>query len=428
MTNHYLIKLGFSTLKDLIMDAQKRVFFAYPSLHPEVATAIEERIKKDNYCDIRIIIDPSEKNFRQGFGDIKAVDKLRDLGVSIFEASDNLISFIVSDECGYFIFPQSRILEEDGKLINAVRLSKLDILKIINYYFPPETTKEKDEFINLTSDSHQEVEEELKNIVEKIDQKDKIVVTKELDEMRLVEVRKNLELNKPLEPDIRRMIDVYTAKIQIVELSFTGVNFDVRKIPIPVEALPIKDERLIQILETKIKLFENLRSDNALWKLKWLNNQVMELRKEYTVSLKGKSNKRVIILNKKNEFLDKLVELNKEVDTLKSEALNLFDSEIKKALETISVTLSNYLKEAKPDFIQNENDITQFVKYIISQIDIPKAYEFQEQIKLSYHFYDFTWEDLQNEDILIELKQKGVIKDEDYNQIVDIGKVFGVRK
>ncbi|KAB2846513.1 MAG: hypothetical protein F9K42_11320 [Ignavibacterium sp.] len=351
MTDHYLIKLGFSTLKDLIIDAQKRVYFAYPSLHPEVATAIEERIKNDN-CDIRIIIDPSEKNFRQGFGDIKAVDKLRKLGVNIFEASDNLISFIISDERGYFIFPQSRILEEDGKLINAVRLSKLDILKITNYYFPPETIKEKDEFINLTSDSHQEVEEELKNIVQNIDKKNKIIFTKKLDETKLVEVRKNLEINKPLEPDIRRMIDVYTAKIQIVELSFAGVNFDVRKIPIPVEALPIRDDRLIQILETKIKLFENLRSDNALWKLKWLNNQVMELRKEYTISLKGKSNKRVIILNKKNEFLDKLVELNKEVDSLKSEALDLFDSEIEKALRTISDTLSNYLKEAKPDFVK----------------------------------------------------------------------------
>jgi predicted phage-related endonuclease len=68
--------------------------------------------------------------------------------------------------------------------------------------------------------------------------------------------------------------------------------------------------------------------------------------------LKGKSNKRVIILNKKNEFLDKLVELNKEVDSLKSEALDLFDSEIEKALRTISDTLSNYLKEAKPDFVK----------------------------------------------------------------------------
>lgn len=427
MSSEYLTKLSFGVLKDLILDARKRVYFAYPSLHPEVATAIEERIKKDN-CDIRIIIDPSEKNFRQGFGDIKAVDKLRNLGINILEASDNLISFIISDDCGYFIFPQSRILEEDGKLINAVRLSKLDILKITNYYFPPETIKEKDEFINLTSDSYQEVEEELKNIVQNIDKKDRIVFTKKLDETKLVEVRKNLELNKPLEPDIRRMIDVYTAKIQIVEVSFTGVKFDKRKIPIPVEALPIRDDRLIQILETKIKLFENLRSDNALWKLKWLNNQVEELRKEYTVSLKGKTNKRVIILNKKNEFIDKLDKLEKDVENLKREALSLFDSEIKKALETISVTLSNYLKEAKPDFIQNENDITQFVKYIISQIDIPKAHEFQEQIKLTYHFYDFTWEDLRNENIVKELKEKGVIIDEDYKEIVKMSKVFEVRK
>lgn len=428
MDNEYLIKMSFGKLAKIIWDAKDTIYFAYPSIHPEIATAFETKLTQNPDVKIKILIDPSEKNFRHGFGDIKAVDTLREKGVKIFETEDNLVSFVISDDTGYFIFPQSRILEEDGKLVNAVKLSKRDILKILAHYFPPESTKEKDEFYNLITDSHQEAEEELKEIVENIDTKERNIIVKELDENNLEEVKKNLELNKPLEPDIKRMIEVYTAKIQIVELSFTGVKFDVKKIPIPVEALPIKDERLVQILETKIKLFENLRSDNALWKLKWLNSQIDELRKEYTVSLRGKSNKRVIIISKKNEFLQKLDKLKKEVENIKNEAMDLFDSEIKKALQTISDTLTNYLREAKPDFIKNDNDITQFVKYIISQIDLPKAYEFQEQINLTYNFYDFTWEDLRNENILKELKEKEVIKVEEYDQIVEIGNAFGIRK
>ena len=141
MNNNYLIKLSFAKLGELILNAEKRIYYAYPSIHPEVTDVILRNIESGKKCDIRVLIDPTEKNFRHGFGDIKAVDKLRNIGVKVFEIEDNLVSFIITDDSGYFIFPQSRILEEDGKLINAVRLSKLDILKIVNYYFPPETIK-----------------------------------------------------------------------------------------------------------------------------------------------------------------------------------------------------------------------------------------------------------------------------------------------
>lgn len=427
MNDNYLIKLGFTELNTLIWNAKKRIYYSYPSVHSDVATAIVEKLKIEKDFDVRVIIDPAERNFRQGFGEIEALDKIRECGVKVFEVENNMISFIVVDEEGYFIFPQSRIIEEDGKLINAVRLSKIDILKILEYFFPPTTSKEKDDFINLTSDSYQEVEKELKNLVDSIDKLDKKAATKELNIKNLEETRKKLELNKPLEPDLRRLVDVYTTKIQFIELSFTGVKFDIKRIPIPVEALPIKDERLIQILETKIRLFENLHGDNSLWRLKWFNNQVNDIRKEYTNPLKCR-NKRVIVIDDKKELKIKVDKLKEKVDFLKNEAENLFNKEIDKAISALKETLIHYLEESKPDVLNGSESIKDFVEYLISQIDFPSANQFKEQINLTCNFYDFTWEDLRNEEVLKELKEIRIIKEEDYNQIVEMRKAFEARK
>ena len=381
--NKYLFKLGFTKLTDLIWQAQRRVFYSYPSLHPEVGEMFKRKAENSNNIDFRIIIDPSEKNFRHGYGDISALDKIRHTNVKIYEIVNNIISFLIVDDDGFFIFPESRIFEEDGISINAARLSKIEILKIINYFFPPITIEEKNEFVNFTYDSHAEIQHELDQIVSDVEKGNQILPIHSLDEKKLEQVRKNLEVNPPLEPDLKRHIEVYTAKIQFVELSFTGVKFDVKKIPIPIEALPIKDERLIKILETKIKLFENLRNDNALWELKWINQQVNDLRNTHTVPMK-KRNKRVIIFSRKSDFLLRVNELKQKVINLKIDAEKLFDTEINKAKKALSDTLTNYFKDSKPDFIQDENKIIGFVEYLISQINFPTALSFKEQIKLEF--------------------------------------------
>ena len=258
MSANFIVKLSFKSLNDFIWNAQKRIFYSYPSLHPEIALSIKSKFENNNNLDIRVVIDPSEKNFRNGYGDIKAIDILKNF-ITIYEAENNLISFIITDDEGFFIFPESRLFEEDGKSFNAARLSRLDILKLIKHFFPPKDMFEKDELFNLTSDADVESRNELKQIVIDIDNDNFTSSIPVLNTKKFQEVRKNLEINPPLEPDLKRKIDVYTAKIQFVELSFTGVNFDVKKVSIPIEALPIKDERLINILETKIRLFENLR-------------------------------------------------------------------------------------------------------------------------------------------------------------------------
>jgi len=39
MQDDFLIKMSFDKLSSLILDANKRIYFAYPSLHPEVTAA-----------------------------------------------------------------------------------------------------------------------------------------------------------------------------------------------------------------------------------------------------------------------------------------------------------------------------------------------------------------------------------------------------
>jgi len=423
MNNSYLSKIGFGKLNEIVFSAKKGIYFSYPSIHPEIADLFQSILERNNELDIKVVIDQSEKKIRNGYGNIDAINKLIDLGVELYHVDNNLISFIIVDDIGYYLFPESRLFEEDGKSLNAVKLTKLDILKIIKHFFSNETLTDE-EIANVTADTHQELKEDL----EKLNSNKRELLVKNIDKEKLEETRKNIERDPVKSPDLERQIKVYKAKIQYLELNFSGVNFNVRKIDIPVETLPINDENLRRILETKVKLFENIQVDSALWELKWIKRKVDLLRKKYTKPLSNRK-KRVVYVNAKNELQEEIKKLVKKVDELKEKSEELFKVEIEKGKNSLSNTLKDYLKiaENRPSHLKPEQ-INDYVEYVLDQIEFPSPAEFKDQIALNYHFYDFTWEDLQSEEILKELKSKGIIEKEDYDEIVRIRDAFETEK
>ena len=138
--------------------------------------------------------------------------------------------------------------------------------------------------------------------------------------------------------------------------------------------------------------------------------------------------KRVIILSKKNDFHSKISALKQKVEELQKSVEKLFKIEIDKAINGLTETLGQYFKQSKPDFLEDDSKINDFIDYIISKINFPSASSFKDQIKLECSFYDFTWEDLRSETILKELKDNNVIAVEDYNEIVNIRKAFDIKK
>lgn len=67
-----------------------------------------------------------------------------------------------------------------------------------------------------------------------------------------------MKANPPVHRDLRRQIAIYAAKVQFDEMVFQGANLHMAKVQIPSEALPIKDQALRSMLETRMKVFSDL--------------------------------------------------------------------------------------------------------------------------------------------------------------------------
>jgi hypothetical protein len=426
MKQEYLLKLGFSLLIDLISSATKRIYYSYPSIHVEVADALL-RVANSN-VDIRVLIDASEKNFRNGYGNIAAVDILKGKGVQINELSNNLVSFLIVDELGYYIFPESRIFEEDGKSINAVLMSPIEVIKIIAHFFPPKSESEKNDLMQITANIAIDYKTQVNELLTNIDSSKEGQIVKPLNEIKFEETRKCLIANPPIEPDLKRKINIYTAKIQFVEMKFPGVNFDVIKIPLPTEAIPIKDEKLLHLLETRLRLFDNLRTNpnNSLWKIKALKKKLDSIRNDYTIPLTSRS-KRIVLINQKEKLKEELESLSKSVDSFKKDVEMLFKKEIESARNGLIENLTSFLKANPVENVKN-SDVKDYVEYIVAGIKFPAPDSLKNEIKMEYYFFDITWEDLQNQEILKELKEKNILDLSEFEDIVEIKKAFAIRK
>lgn len=107
MTSKFIRVIDPQSFDKLIEAATERIFISLPNIHEEFADSLLKA--KTHVKDIRVTIDVSENNYRNGYGSINATEILKQNGVVIFECSKNRISFIICDDEAYFIFPESRI-------------------------------------------------------------------------------------------------------------------------------------------------------------------------------------------------------------------------------------------------------------------------------------------------------------------------------
>ena len=51
--------------------------------------------KKKEISDVKIIIDLTEDNIRNGYGDIESIEELKKAGVEVYELKKNFVSFVI---------------------------------------------------------------------------------------------------------------------------------------------------------------------------------------------------------------------------------------------------------------------------------------------------------------------------------------------
>lgn len=427
MEREFISILKYDKLIELILAAQKFLIFSAVNLHDEVAIYISEAKKRG--VKVNVVIDLDEENIRNGYGEIKSIDILSKVGIEVNQIDGNLISFIIVDDVGYFLFQQSRVHLEDAKGPNAVLMDDIIRRKLIAYYFPFDENEEYFDELYIEDDEiMMKIKSDLDEIID-VPGSEKQLKIKPLNNVKVERIRKNLKINPPLQPDLKRRINTYTTKVQFVELKFIGANFSSKKIPLPKDALPFRDAELKNAIESKLNLFDNLGENEDFKKFKQIKNMEEAIREKYLIPITCR-NKSLIKVLKKEEFLEDLKLIQEKINKYKNAGLQELEKAMLNRKKAIKKELTEFMKENPPkDYSHYDQNflfdkIEDDIQTVVSRLKFPTAQSLITGLEIKYNFYDLTFEDFRDDELIQEFKDKYILKSEELEDIVSIKNAF----
>lgn len=429
----YFKSLTQAEIEQIILSTKESLYICMPAIHEELESAIKDLDNSNSNSKteikIHILIDFDSQTFRQGYGNFKSVEDLINGGVDVKCLKDNRISFIISDNIGYYLFIESRsLIPADKKTINAVKIDPVSIVRLKKFFFTETVNSDfQDDLVNAII----EESKQLKNTNDLLSEQ--IASVTEISKIEIESVSEVLKKNPPIHPDFKRIVEFYSNKFQYVKLKFDGANLQHRKIVIPSKALPIMDADLKKRLETKLNLFEISEEDECFKPLKTFNNKLAEIRDAYLKKVKSRDESLLDML-KKSDFESEIQKLEKTIDDVKNSIIvNIAEQIDQTKTKLLEDLIEFFMANPKALFPNHPNlwegnqvYIKQAAKSnaaeIIHRVNWPKAHLLVNGFKLSVQFSDITYEDLKSKDFVNELKQCNLIDESDKSRLAEFGK------
>jgi hypothetical protein len=435
----YFKSLTSTALVELINSTRKELYLCIPALHPEIADAIIELDYMQNHdkekVRIKLLVDFDAQTFRQGYGDFQSVEDLFKGEFEIRNLKDNRISFVISDNSGYYLFIESRsLIPADKETINAVKIDSVSRIRLKNYFFPDE---EKKDFQNELADAIIEESKTLDKPEELIPDNPASVLDLSIGMVK--KVKTDLEKNPPLNPDYKKIVEFYSNKFQYVKLKFEGANLQYRKVEIPSKALPVMDAKLKDKLETKLNLFEKSGKKEYFKPLNDFKSNIAEIRDRFLKKVKSREES-LLEKSKKKEFESEVEKFDSKMNKVKSDIISIIASQIEHSKERLLTDLNEFFianpKSLFPDhpklWINNEPYIKQAAKskaeeIIHRYIRWPAAHLLVDEFKLIQQYSDITYEDLKSEQFIAELIECELISEKDKDKIAEFRKGIEIK-
>ena len=119
--------LDSAAIADDIVRAQRSVCYAAPGVQKEPAEAMAALARRIGPKLITVCIDFDERVMRMGFGELSAVEILREAGIVVRSTPGLRTGLVIVDDEGYIFTPTALYLEADQRKTgapNALRLSR----------------------------------------------------------------------------------------------------------------------------------------------------------------------------------------------------------------------------------------------------------------------------------------------------------------
>jgi hypothetical protein len=404
-----LDKIDDNQLIELMKKSKNRVYLSLPSLYLPMTKRIIDEV---NASDIGIIVDFSEEKIRDGFGDIDSIMMLKKSRIKLRSLSNNMVSFIICDDMGYFLFPKSKYSHETEENINAVIMNEETVSAVIDYFFKTEP--------EIKNDINTETEiDKSKDITPKFQ-------AKEISETIFNQVKDNIVNNPPLDPDFKKILNVYRTKLEFVEFQFDGANIASQKVNIPSRLLPFKDEAIIRRLETKFVLFKNIENREEFKKFAAIKETVKKLRNTYLLPFSARK-KSFIDKTRKKDFLSQVEKCRKDLLDTKQSLSKALNDEMIKSKEQFVKELQDFFNmypdNQQQDIINDRDSINLVNKNkateIVYRINYPNIDKLLKDIDMKCYFYDITYNELKDDNFLESLVNHNIISEEEKSSLTE---------
>lgn len=402
-----ILKLSWDKIIDLLLNASKNLILIMPAIHDEWIEVIK-RNENLNELDLQVCIENSERSIRSGYGDIKSIEALKQLNVTLKECEGLRVNFLCSDQQAYCLFLESRIIAGNPEGFNALEIDTESAQRIINQFFPKLTTSNEDISTPCLSEPYKEDKAE--------------------------KVKKELIKNPPNSPDLKRKINTYKTHFQYAEIHFKGGGIQTKTITIPKDALPFKDAELKNRMITRFNLFTKEDTDN--WNnLDEIESMISSIRKDFLHPCKYKRGRNIIDKSKKAAFLLKVEEIKKAVSEKKKGLIDDIQRAINKSEDVLTNEMTLFFQSNIPEKILEMKDdelrkrqIDKMIQEIIVGTKLPSASDLIDKMEIQTDYAEFTEEDLSDNEFLAWFKEKKLLTKETENEIASFKNAFEVKR
>lgn len=397
-----LLKSNYDTIVGLFFRAKKQLIISMPNITVEIAEAIISIYRKG--VKVHLFIEFTEESYRAGYGDIRAIEKLKDAGISFCNKSGINIYFIIADDDGYFYFPKSLFFEVEGTTFDLFPMERLQVktLKVI-FRLHDEDDFQTDDIIEKVG-------------IETLSEVSKGIESVDLNSSEIIINR--IKLNPVHKPEVGRLMKVYTEKFKIVELIFKGANLHIKRVKLPKNALPFKDDDLKRSIEANLRLFKDIPEKEFFKPFFDLKLEFEKTRHDLLLYIKSRE-KSIIKVDDLDKLSKSIDELKDTIISVKTEMQNVLQKEIKNSRDAVKKSLNDFLLANPPNEFEGltgdefKNEVENAVSNIVSRIKFPSSKKLLEELKITKRIYNLTWEDLNDEDVLREMREKKFLHEND---------------
>lgn len=389
--------LSSAGIAALIRSAEGSVCYAGPGIQQEPAQAMVEMAGRIGPELVTVSLDFDERVMRMGYGDITAVQALREAGIVINSSPGLRSALIIVDGEGYTFTPTPLYLEAEAVGIsarNALRLSPEQVAEALARLSPAAKA------IAIARATDPVEKARIANLPIEVG-------GKQVDDGQFRQVEKSLQEAPPVRFDLARQVRVFESYLQYVELRLTGAAIQRHRLAIPTSFQKLGGgEALKGRLRTTFDLIEK----GGKLSSKPLEDELNEIRKNFTPSL-GKDHGRVVLKSAKPVLQQRLNELRRKLEDYQDRV----KSELKGYLEDSRRAIVDYylplVVQNPPDAVLGQSLSGKATNegaraWLNKELDrvFPSVDSLLRGMKLEEYYKDVTFETLNREDFLQAIK------------------------